>query len=150
MIMPAKPQSFQNHGRYDFWYHWVLFFILFINFVYSIVFYVQHMDATPSGHFQNGWLIIMAFGLLVIFIKLRTYPLKVQDRVIRLEEQLRLRGLGVSEDVVSKLNIGQLVGLRFAPDEELPSLAALAAREGLSRKQIKEKINNWRADNWRV
>jgi hypothetical protein len=78
---------------------------------------------------------------------IRMYSLKVQDRVIRLEEQSRLRWLGVDS---TGLTIGQLIALRFASDNEVGALATRARAESLAPKQIKEAIVNWRADDRRV
>jgi len=83
---------------------------------------------------------------------LRAYPLKVQDRVIRLEERLRLQALAPAEwhAQIYRLTEDQLIGLRFASDDEVVALAKQALEENLTRKQIKERIKNWRPDNWRV
>jgi hypothetical protein len=76
----------------------------------------------------------------------------VQDRVIRLEERLRLQSLAPAEwhPQIHRLTEDQLIGLRFAADDEVVELAKLALEQSLNRKQIKERIRNWRADTWRV
>lgn len=79
----------------------------------------------------------------------RTYALKAQDRAIRAEENLR-HFILTGKPFDSRLNIRQIIALRFASDEELPSLAKKAAEESLRSKQIKEEIKNWRADNYRI
>jgi hypothetical protein len=83
---------------------------------------------------------------------LRSYPLKVQDRVIRLEERIRLQALAPAEwhAQIYKLTEDQLIGLRFASDDEVVVLAKLALEQNLTRKQIKERIKDWRPDDWRV
>jgi hypothetical protein len=82
----------------------------------------------------------------------RMYSAKVQDRVIRLEERLRLQSLAQQEwhAQIYKLTEDQLIGLRFAPDDEVVDLAKQALEQSLTRKQIKERIKSWRADNWRI
>jgi hypothetical protein len=85
-------------------------------------------------------------------MKLRLYPLKAQDRIIRLEEQLRLFQLlpqGLRGRCV-ELNEAQLIALRFAPDAEVPALVEKALAASLSQRDIKQAIVNWRPDYFRV
>jgi len=76
----------------------------------------------------------------------------VQDRVIRLEERLRLQALAPAEwrHQVYRLTESQLIALRFAADDEVVELAKQALEHNLTRKQIKERIRTWRADEWRI
>ena len=92
-------------------------------------------------------------GLIIAVLFARLFPLGVQDRVIRLEEQMRLARLLPDDlrDRVGDFTTNQLVGLRFAPDDELPDLARRVLDEGMSdRKAIKQAVKNWRADNQRI
>lgn len=142
----TRPQSLKNHGRLDIQYHVVLAFILLLNLIYAIVHAVRH----PL--LFNYWWVVLAITAWIAVFKIRLYPLKVQDRVIRLEERLRLQALAPAEwhAQIYRLTEDQLIGLRFAGDDEVVALAKQALEENLSRKQIKERIRNWRADNWRV
>ena len=141
-----KPQNLKNHGRLDPSFHIVTFFVLIVNLGVAIAYSVHHFC------FYSAWLIVLSLVVFVPFFKLRLYPMKVQDRVIRLEERLRLQALAPSEwhTQIYRLSEDQLIGLRFAADEEVVELAKQALEHNLNRKQIKERIKNWRADNWRV
>src|SRR6202023_246697 len=100
----------------------------------------------------SAWWFILSVAALVAIIRIRSYPIHVQDRVIRLEERLRLMSV-LQEPLRSRireLEDAQLVGLRFAPDEELPGLVQRALDEKLSRGDIKKAIVNWRADYSRI
>jgi hypothetical protein len=123
----SEPQSLKNHGRLDPPYHFVLLFVLVANLIISIVYVIKH----PC--FYSAWFV-------------------VQDRVIRLEERLRLQALAPSEwhTQMNRLSEDQLIGLRFASDDEVVELAKQALEHNLTRKQIKERIKDWRADYWRV
>ena len=144
--MSKTPQSLKAHARFDPLYHGVLVAAVFINIIIAIVYMVLH----PS--FWAAWYIVLALVAFVALLRLRTYPLKVQDRVIRLEERLRLQALAPAEwhAQIYRLSEDQLIGLRFAADEEMVELAKQALEHNLNRKQIKERIKSWRADDWRV
>lgn len=144
--MTQSAQNLKNHGRIDPLYHFVLFGVLVVNLVVAIVFAARH----PS--FWSIWLVVLSLIVFILLFRVRQYPLKVQDRVIRLEERLRLQALAPTEwhTQIYKLTEDQLVGLRFASDDEVLELAKQALEHNLTRKQIKERIRDWRADNWRV
>ena len=142
----SKSQNLKNHARLDPPYHFVLVFVLFANLIVSIVYVVRH----PC--FYSAWFVVLSVAAILVLFRLRTYPLKVQDRVIRLEERLRLQALAPAEwhSQIYRLTEDQLIGLRFAADDEVVELAKQALEHNLNRKQIKERIKDWRADNWRV
>jgi Family of unknown function (DUF6526) len=141
-----KLQDLRNHARFDPPYHMVLFAVLLVNLAIAITYTVTHFSVF------SGWLTIMSIAVFIPFAKLRTYPLKVQDRVIRLEERIRLQALAPAEwhAQIYRLTEDQLIGLRFAADEEVVELAKQALEGNLSRKQIKERIKDWRPDEWRI
>ncbi|HTL98762.1 MAG TPA: DUF6526 family protein [Holophagaceae bacterium] len=142
----TEPQSYKNHRRFDLSYHVVLALILAVNLVYTIVLVVH------DHGFAGIWRLVMALAFLLIFLKLRTYPLKAQDRIIRLEERLRLEAL-LPADLkarIGELRPSQLVGLRFASDGEIADRVREALDEKLGNEQIKKRVQTWRADEFRV
>ena len=140
------PQNFSNHARFDPAFH---FFILPV-FAISLIITIVHLVMHPGLH--SAWLVVFMLAAATAVTKIRTYALKVQDRVIRLEERQRLALL---LDAPLRARIGeftesQLIGLRFASDAELPALAAKTLAEKLSRAEIKKAVGQWRPDYWRV
>jgi hypothetical protein len=142
-------QNLKNHGRLDPPLHIVLFFILVVNLIFSVIHMIRHH---ADAYFVGPWFVVLSIAVFIPFFKLRTYPLKVQDRVIRLEERIRLQALAPAEwhAQIYKLSEDQLIGLRFAADDEVVELAKQALEQNLTRKQIKERIKSWRPDNWRI
>jgi len=142
----ASPQNYSHHTRYDPLFH---FFILPV-FVITLIVSIVHVVRRPGLH--SAWLVVFMIAALLVLFKLRLYPLKVQDRVIRLEERLRLMTLldAGLRPRIGELTEAQLIALRFASDGELPALAARALNEKLAAAEIKKAIREWRADYWRV
>jgi hypothetical protein len=142
----SETQSLKNHARLDPFFHIFIFALYLLNLVYA-GFHLYRQTSLSSG-----WYLVLSLAAIVPIVKLRNYPLKVQDRVIRLEERLRLQSLAPQQwhAQISRLNEGQLIALRFASDDEVVELAKQALEHNLGRKQIKERIKSWRADDWRV
>jgi hypothetical protein len=145
----AQQQSFKHHTRFDPLFHFISLPLLLLNIILSITYTVRHW---PIHCRLSLWWIVMAVALLVLAGALRGATLRVQDRIIRLEEQLRLADLLPESQLglIEKLSIRQFIGLRFASDAEAPALAARAVSEGLTEKQIKQAIVNWKADEHRA
>ncbi|MDT7815218.1 MAG: hypothetical protein QOH35_4928 [Acidobacteriaceae bacterium] len=139
-------QSLANHTRFDPPFH---FFLLPLGLV-AIILSVIRIIHRPT--IASTLLLILAVGFVMIAAKTRGYSLKVQDRVIRLEERLRLAMLmpEAGRSRIGELTESQLIALRFASDDELPGLAMRALNEGLTSKQIKKSIESWRGDYFRV
>ncbi len=142
----SDSQSLKSHARFDPPYHFFLTFVFIANLIVAIVYMVHHLC------FYSAWLVLLSLALILVLLRLRQYPLKVQDRVIRLEERLRLEALAPEQwhAQIYRLTENQLIGLRFAADDEVVELAKQALEHHLNRKQIKERIRSWRADTWRV
>jgi len=145
--MSAKvPQTFRNHVRFDPAYHAFLVPVAGINLLAAI----WNVFRNPS--LAAAWFVVLAVAAVVVVLKLRLYPLKAQDRIIRLEEQLRLFQLlpqGLRGRCL-ELNEAQLIALRFAPDAEVPALVEKALGASMSQRDIKQAIVNWRPDYFRV
>ena len=139
-------QNFKNHTRFVPMYHYVAGMLVILGFGGSIV-NLLHADA--HTHYSAALLVLVFFVLILLFWYARAFALKAQDRAIRAEENFR-HFILTGKPFDSKLHMGQIIALRFASDAELPSLAKRAVEENLSSKQIKEAIQNWRADNNRV
>jgi hypothetical protein len=139
-------QTYANHTRWDPIYHFFAAPVALINVLVAI----WHLIKDPS--LAAGWFVVLSLAFVVAVLKLRLYPLRAQDRLIRLEERLRLAQLlpAASRSRIGDLTEAQLVGLRFASDGELPALAEKALGGGMSQKEIKKAIGSWRADYFRV
>ena len=151
--MPDQPQTYENHGRLHPIFHLVILPLLFINLIVSIVWLVHVTGVGPAWDLVLASMdVVVAVVFILLATVMRVYPMKVQDRVIRLEERLRLYALMPEawRGRIPELTEDQLIALRFAPDEELPALAQKAITEKLTRKDIKKAINRWRPDYWRV
>jgi hypothetical protein len=146
--MPT-PQNYKNHARFHPPFHFFLAPIMLINVIVTIVVLVRHW---PQHIALHAWIVLIAFALFLLTGFARGYALKVQDRVIRLEENLRYQRLLPPDLAASaqSLAIKQIVALRFASDAELPALLQRALIENLPPKIIKQSITNWRADYLRV
>jgi hypothetical protein len=140
------PQSYATHRRYDPVFHLFAFGVLGISLLVALWQLVKNPSVTTF------WIFMLFATALVLLFKMRLYALKVQDRVIRLEERLRLQQL-LPEPLrsrIGELAEGQLIGLRFASDGEVADLAKEALDEKLSGEEIKKRIKSWRPDNFRV
>ncbi|MGB8801087.1 MAG: DUF6526 family protein [Candidatus Acidiferrales bacterium] len=140
-------QNFQNHAKYVPVFHFFVLPMLLLNVGWEIH---RVVVALSAGSVKS---LLVALALFLAALYGRMFALAVQDRVIRLEMQLRLQGLlPVNLRArIPEFTINQLVALRFASDAELPKLAGTVLTENLqSRKTIKRMIQNWQADNLRA
>jgi hypothetical protein len=144
--MAQEPQTLKNHGRFDPAFHFFLAPVTLFLVIEEIVRLVRNPDWNDTVR------VVAALGAFMAVFKIRNYALKVQDRVIRLEERLRLKELlpPALQGRIGELTEDQLIGLRFASDGEVAGLAQKALDGKWNRKQIKEAIKTWRPDNWRV
>jgi len=146
MAEPGR-QSYSNHFRVVPLFHLVLSLILLVNFFYCLV------RAIVAFSWPTLLAALMGLAFILMFVYIRTFPLTVQDRVIRLEMRLRLERL-LPADLKARipdLTVSQLIALRFASDTELPGLVREVLDQKLARgKDIKQKVRDWQADHLRA
>ena len=145
--MADNTQDYKSHRRYVPSFHFFVLPVLLANVI---------IEASRLYKYQtvyHVWLIVLAIALFLFAFAARGMASKAQDRVIRLEERLRLASLMAPEhyEKIQQLTPGQLVALRFASDEEVPDLAQRTLTgEFKSPEEIKKAVKNWRADVHRV
>jgi Family of unknown function (DUF6526) len=141
-----KPQTLENHARLDPLFHFFLAPVALLMLIGSIYEVVKEPNSMTGAH-----VVVVVWAFLALS-RIRAYALKVQDRVIRLEETLRLEKL-LPEPIKSRipeLTVPQFIALRFASDAELPALVEKTLDGSLDQKAIKQSIRNWRPDYFRV
>lgn len=141
-------QTYANHRRTVFMFHVVLLTVLLLTLIGSCV----NLYKSLGDHqrlYSAALIFVLVLCMLVLSIFARSFALKAQDRAIRAEENLRHYVLA-GKLLDPRLTIRQIIGLRFASDEEFVTLAKRAADESLSEDAIKRAVKNWRADTYRV
>ena len=140
-------QNYANHTRWHPPFHFFLGPASFVLLILTIVNVVRHYEQLEA------WILLL-MGILfpVAVLLLRINPLRAQDRLIRLEERLRLQALLSAElsARIGELTESQLIALRFASDDELPGLVTKVLAANMASKDIKKAIVTWRADTFRV
>lgn len=139
-------QNFKNHTRYVFSFH-VLVNIALLALIIGAV--RNLLNTSEDNVYEASLLVLVALILVGNHLHGRMFALKAQDRAIRAEESLR-HFILTGKPVDPRLTLGQIIALRFASDAELPQLAREAADKGLSPKEIKQRVQHWRADTHRV
>ena len=141
-------QNYSNHRRLVTGYHMVLFPLSLVIFIGSII-NLYRSWGVEGGFYSASLIAAMVLVLMVTIFYARVFALKAQDRAIRVEENLR-HYLITGKPLDDRLEIRQVIGLRFAADGEFVALAASAAENGTSEADIKKSIRNWRGDLYRV
>lgn len=145
--MAAAEQSFANHTRIVPLYHYGIYGILGVNLLW------QAYRLVTRFSLDQVVTTLVAVALPLVALYARVFALRAQDRVIRLEERLRMQEVLPAElrGPARTLHAGQLIGLRFASDEELPELVRWVLAEDVrDRRAIKARIRSWRADHLRA
>ena len=146
--MSQPYQNYKNHRRLHPLFHFILTLLTAGLFISSIVELVRSLTA-GNQVFPAVLFLLISIMFIIIFLLVRSYPLKAQDRAIRAEENLRHYVL-TQRLLDPRLSTKQIVALRFASDDEFPSLCKKAAEEQLSPDAIKKSIQNWRVDDYRI
>lgn len=140
-------QTYATHRQYVPLFHFFTIPVLAINVLVQICFAIRHF----SG--WSAWNVLVALALAAFAFTARGMVTRAQDRIIRLEETLRLQRI-LPPDLrgrIGELTTGQLIGLRFCSDAELPELArAVFSGDSRGREDIKKRIKTWRPDTLRV
>jgi Family of unknown function (DUF6526) len=141
-------QNLKNHGRLVPVFHFFAIPVLVINLGWSL-YRLRELGLSFRGIFG----VLLAAALVVLVFEARLFALRVQDRVIRLEERVRYEHV-LPEELrwrADELTVNQFIALRFASDDELPTLMRKVLDEKLNkRKAIKQLIRNWRPDYLRA
>ena len=137
-------QNYANHRRFVPLFHYVLSALILLTFIGSCVNLYKSCGAGQNVYSASLITVLSAMGFL-FFRFIRNFPLKVQDRAIRAEENLRHFAM-TGKLLDKRLTLREIIGLRFASDEEFLALAKRAADENLSEDAIKKAVKTWRAD----
>ncbi len=140
-------QTFANHAQFTPGYHYVTSPLGLIFLGWSI----QRVIANPGV--DTAYMLVGALALMGAILMLRLSALRVQDRVIRLEERLRLTRVLPAElhPQIESLRPSHLIALRFADDSEVAELVRVVlADPAITPKAIKQRVRNWRADYFRA
>lgn len=145
--MSQRPQSFDDHAKMVAGYHYVAFGLILVLLISAVADVVRN----PGWAALEG--VILVVALVLVGFYARVFALGVQDRVIRLEERMRMERL-LPEDLQARIGdvpTEALIGLRFASDDELEGLVRRVLDGGLTtRKEVKAAVKNWRADHQRI
>jgi len=146
-LAETKPQTLANHAKIDPLFHYFQAAILLLLLILTITNVVRNYESL------SAWiLVLLMIAVVNISFRARIYALKAQDRVIRLEERLRLASL-LQEPLRSRigdLSESQLIAIRFASDGEVAALVQKTLSENLKNADIKKSVTNWRADYFRI
>jgi hypothetical protein len=139
-----EEQNFKKHARYVPGFHLITFGIILAALIIAIILLVHR----GFSH-ETVFYVFAAAGLSLLFFYLRQFATRNQDRIIRAEENFRSYRL-TGKILDNHLTRSQIISLRFADDSEYAALSERAVKENLSPKDIKQAVQQWRADHHRV
>ncbi|MCF6411423.1 DUF6526 family protein [Pseudalkalibacillus salsuginis] len=141
-----EEQNYQNHRRIDPLFHKGIALLALVTLILALIFLFQSIGGKMLLSLIN---VSAVLTIILMAMKLRLYALKLQDRIIRDEENFRYYRL-TGNLLDTKISHNQVIALRFASDEEYPDLVEKARSENLSPDEIKKAVKNWRPDLHRV
>lgn len=141
-------QTYANHRQFVPMFHAVLALLLVLTLIGSCVNLYQSWG-DHQRLYSAALILVLTVCCMLLYVFVRVFPLKAQDRAIRAEENLRHFAL-TGKLLDPRLGIGQIIALRFASDPEFPALAARAAELVMAPDEIKQAVKSWRADTYRV
>jgi hypothetical protein len=141
-----QEQNYQNHTRYIPAYHFITSGALLVLLIGSII---NLCTSTEENLYSASLIVMSTIVMIPLYWWVRSFALKAQDRAIRAEENFR-HFILTGSPLPQGLGMGQVVALRFASDAEFPGLAVRAINEKISGNEIKQAIQNWRADHYRA
>ncbi len=142
-------QNQKNHTRWHPVWHFIVYPAILATIIGASINLYESYKADNENLYSAALVFLISFLLLVIAIFARGFAMRVQDRAIRAEENMRFYAI-TGKLLDSKLTMGQIIALRFAPNNEILDLEHRAIEENLSPSEIKKAIKNWRADNHRI
>ncbi len=148
IIKVLKPQNYKSHKRFVPFFHFFLFGLILVTTIGSFNNLFRSFG-NEDRLYNAALLVAICVILIFLFFFTRIFALKAQNRAIRAEESLRYFILS-GTPIDSRLTIGQIIALRFAPDAEFIDLAKTAVEQDLSPDEIKQSIKNWKADHHRA
>jgi len=141
-------QNFKNHTRLVPMFHFVAFTAALFPLVITVIHFINAIG-DGSGRLHAAASVSLVLAVILGLWYSRVFALRAQDRAIRAEENFR-HFLATGKPLDSRITMRQIIGLRFADNDEFVELAKRAVEENLSEKQIKMAVKNWKADHNRV
>ena len=142
-------QNFKNHTRLHPIWHFIIYPLLLAAIVGAGINLYESCKADNDNLYSASLIFLLSIVMLLMALCARKFALVAQDRAIRAEENLRFYAI-TGKLMDSRLSLGQIIALRFAPNNEMLDLEHRAVAENLSPKEIKKAIKNWRSDHHRV
>lgn len=139
-------QTYRNHVRHDI-------FLYFCSLLLLVSIALAGAGLYWSEKLVGVAVIVNSIAMLCLALNARGYGTTVQDRIIRLEMRIRLKEVLGGDPLgrIRDFTLSQLIGLRFASDEELSALSQEVLEKHITDvDQIKQMVNDWQPDHLRV